>query len=138
MAFPSSLFIGRLSRAVDTGRLISICVLAYCGIAIFAMFMSSQAHFWVLAVVVGMFQGGVQALSRSHFAKIIPQEKSGEYFGLFDICGKGASFLGTMIVSVGSQLTGSANVGVGSIAILFVIGFVLFSISTRTEETKRV
>ena len=84
-----------------------------------------------------MFQGGVQALSRSHFAKIIPQEKSGEYFGLFDICGKGASFLGTMIVSVGSQLTGSANVGVGSIAILFVIGFVLFGISTRTEETKR-
>ena len=92
----------------------------------------------VLAVIVGMFQGGVQALSRSHFAKIIPPEKSGEYFGLFDICGKGASFLGTMIVSVGSQLTGSANVGVGSIAILFVIGFVLFSISTRTEETKRV
>ena len=53
-------------------------------------------------------------------------------------CGKGASFLGTMIVSVGSQLTGSANVGVGSIAILFVIGFVLFGISTRTEETKRI
>ena len=75
----------------------------------------------VLAVVVGMFQGGIQALSRSHFAKIIPPEKSGEYFGLFDICGKGASFLGTMIVSVGSQLTGSANVGVGSIAVLFAV-----------------
>ena len=67
----------------------------------------------VLAVLVGMFQGGVQALSRSHFAKIIPAEKSGEYFGLFDICGKGASFLGTMIVSVGSQLTGSAMLALG-------------------------
>ena len=80
----------------------------------------------------------MQALSRSHFAKIIPAEKSGEYFGLFDICGKGASFLGTMIVSVGSQLTGSANVGVGSIAVLFVIGFVLFRVSCRTLDAKQV
>ena len=87
-----------------------MCIAAYAGIAVFAFFLTRQWQFWVLAVIVGMFQGGVQALSRSHFAKIIPPEKSGEYFGLFDICGKGASFLGTMIVSVGSQLTGSANV----------------------------
>ena len=123
-----------------TGLLLALLVtqiVAYTGIAVFAFFLTSQWQFWILAVLVGMFQGGVQALSRSHFAKIIPAEKSGEYFGLFDICGKGASFLGTMIVSVGSQLTGSANVGVGSIAVLFVIGFVLFGISTRTEETKQ-
>ena len=137
VAFPSALIFGRLSQKYESKTLIPVCIAAYTGIAVFAFFLKSQWQFWVLAVVVGMFQGGVQALSRSHFAKIIPQEKSGEYFGLFDICGKGASFLGTMIVSVGSQLTGSANVGVGSIAILFVIGFVLFSISTRTEETKR-
>ena len=87
----------------------------------FAFFLTQQWQFWVLAVLVGMFQGGVQALSRSHFAKIIPAEKSGEYFGLFDICGKGASFLGTMIVSVGSQLTGSANVGIGMLALLFAV-----------------
>ena len=93
--------------------------------------LTQQWQFWVLAVIVGMFQGGVQALSRSHFAKITPPEKSGEYFGLFDICGKGASFLGTMIVSVGSQLTGSANVGVGSLIVLFIIGFVLFKMSCK-------
>ena len=133
-----ALLFGRLSQKYESKTLIPVCIAAYTGIAVFAFFLKSQWQFWVLAVVVGMFQGGVQALSRSHFAKIIPQEKSGEYFGLFDICGKGASFLGTMIVSVGSQLTGSANVGVGSIAILFVIGFVLFGISTRTEETKQV
>ena len=138
VAFPSALIFGRLSQKYASKTLIPVCIAAYTGIAVFAFFLKSQWQFWVLAVVVGMFQGGVQALSRSHFAKIIPQEKSGEYFGLFDICGKGASFLGTMIVSVGSQLTGSANVGVGSIAILFVVGFVLFSISTRTEETKQV
>ena len=133
VAFPSSLFIGRLSRAVDTGRLISICVLAYCGIAIFAMLMSSQAHFWVLAVVVGMFQGGVQALSRSHFAKLIPPEKSGEYFGLLDICGKGASMLGTFTVSLVSQLSGSTSLGVGAIALFFLVGLILFRSSLRAR-----
>ena len=138
VAFPSALIFGRLSAKYPSTTLIPVCIAAYAGIALFAFFLTQQWQFWVLAFVVGMFQGGVQALSRSHFAKIIPPEKSGEYFGLFDICGKGASFLGTMIVSVGSQLTGSANVGVGSIAILFIIGFVLFGISTRTEETKRV
>ena len=139
VAFPSAIAYGSLAKKYGTLRMILIAVAAYVGIVLFAaFFLKSEVEFWILAVVVGMFQGGVQALSRSHFAKIIPQEKSGEYFGLFDICGKGASFLGTMIVSVGSQLTGSANVGVGSIAILFVIGFVLFGISTRTEETKQV
>ena len=126
VAFPSALIFGRLSAKYPSTTLIPVCIAAYAGIALFAFFLTQQWQFWVLAFVVGMFQGGVQALSRSHFAKIIPPEKSGEYFGLFDICGKGASFLGTMIVSVGSQLTGSANVGVGSLIVLFIVGFVLF------------
>ena len=131
VAFPSALVFGWLSAKYPSATLIPVCIAAYAGIAVFAFFLTEQWQFWVLAVIVGMFQGGVQALSRSHFAKIIPPEKSGEYFGLFDICGKGASFLGTMIVSVGSQLTGSANVGVGSLIVLFIVGFVLFRISCR-------
>ena len=131
VAFPSALIFGRLSAKYPSTTLIPICIAAYAGIALFAFFLTQQWQFWVLAFVVGMFQGGVQALSRSHFAKIIPPEKSGEYFGLFDICGKGASFLGTMIVSVGSQLTGSANVGVGSLIVLFIVGFVLFRVSCK-------
>ena len=131
VAFPSALIFGRLSAKYPSTPLIPVCIAAYAGIALFAFFLTQQWQFWVLAFVVGMFQGGVQALSRSHFAKIIPPEKSGEYFGLFDICGKGASFLGTMIVSVGSQLTGSANVGVGSLIVLFVMGFVLFRVSCK-------
>lgn len=133
VAFPSSLFIGRLSHRVDTGKLISVCVLAYCGIAIFAMLMSTQLHFWILAIVVGMFQGGVQALSRSHFAKIIPAEKSGEYFGLLDICGKGASMLGTFTVSLISQLSGSTSLGVGAIALFFLVGLALFRSSLKVR-----
>ena len=61
----------------------------------FAVFLQALWQFWMLAVLVGMFQGGIQALSRSYLGKIIPPERSGEYFGLMDICGKGASFLGT-------------------------------------------
>ena len=133
VAFPSALIFGRLSNKYPSAKLIPVCIAAYAGIAVFAFFLTQQWQFWVLAVIVGMFQGGVQALSRSHFAKIIPPEKSGEYFGLFDICGKGASFLGTMIVSVGSQLTGSANVGVGSLIVLFIVGFVLFRVSCKKE-----
>ena len=131
VAFPSALIFGRLSSKYPSTALIPVCIAAYAGIAAFAFFLTQQWQFWVLAVIVGMFQGGVQALSRSHFAKITPPEKSGEYFGLFDICGKGASFLGTMIVSVGSQLTGSANVGVGSLIVLFIVGFVLFRVSCK-------
>lgn len=138
VAFPSALVFGRLSQKQESGKLIPVCIAAYTVIAVFAFFLDSQWKFWVLAVCVGMFQGGIQALSRSHFAKIIPPEKSGEYFGLYDICGKGASFIGTMLVSVASQLTESVNVGVGSLVILFIAGFFLFrkSVAVTKEEAK--
>lgn len=131
VAFPSTLLFGKLSGRYPTRILISVCIVAYTLITLFAFTLDSQPKFWILAVCVGMFQGGVQALSRSHFAKIIPAEKSGEYFGIFDICGKGASFLGTMLVSVTSQATGNINYGVGSLVILFLFGSVLFQKSCR-------
>lgn len=80
-----------------------------------------------------MFQGGIQALSRSYFAKIIPAERSGEFFGFYDICGKGASVIGTTLMGLVSQMTGSVNNGVGVIAVFFVIGLILFVVSTRQE-----
>lgn len=131
VAFPSTLVFGRLSGRYPAKILISVCIAAYTLITIFAFTLDSQPKFWILAVCVGMFQGGVQALSRSHFAKIIPPEKSGEYFGIFDICGKGASFLGTMLVSVTSQLTNNINYGVGSLIVLFILGFFLFQKSCK-------
>ena len=126
VAFPCAILFGKLSGRMETCRLITVCIFAYLGIAIFAVFLKSQIQFWILAVLVGMFQGGIQALSRSYFTKIIPAEKSGEYFGLMDICGKGASFMGTTIVSLVSQITGNINAGVGMIAVLFVAGIILF------------
>ena len=73
-----------------------------------------------------VFQGAVQSMSRSYYAKIIPAEKSGEYFGIYDICGKGASFMGTILVSAVSQITGSVNLGVGALSVMFRQAFSCF------------
>lgn len=126
VAFPCALLFSVLSRRFETVKLLKICIGAYIVIALFAVQLDSQGEFWVLAVLVGIFLGAIQALSRSYFAKIIPPEKSGEYFGIYDICGKGASFMGTTLVGIAAQLTGSASAGVSVLAVMFVIGYVLF------------
>ena len=100
------------------------------------MFLKEQWQFWILAILVGMFQGGIQALSRSYFTKIIPAEKSGEYFGLMDICGKGASFIGTSVISLISQVTGNVSIGVGAISLFFVLGIIVFKMATTEEQEK--
>lgn len=126
VAFPAALIFGKLSRKVNSSRLITVCIGAYFLIAIYGIILKEQYQFWLLAIAVGMFQGAVQSLSRSYFVKIIPANKSGEYFGIYDICGKGASFAGTMVVSMISQITGSVNLGVGALSIMFLIGIFFF------------
>ncbi len=148
VAFPCSIIFGRLSTKVDTAKLIKVCIICYTGIALFAVFLAKQWQFWVLAVLVGMFQGGIQALSRSYLGKIIPPEQSGEYYGLMDICGKGASFVGTTLIAVVSQATkglefsvfglpvANTGIAVGSIAVMFVIGFVLFCVADKLNKAR--
>jgi len=135
VAFPAAIIFGKLSTKKSASKLITICIIAYFGIAMFAVFMSTQLHFWILAVCVGMFQGGIQALSRSYFTKIIPQERSGEYFSFLDICGKGASILGTLLMSLITQVTGNQRLGVGAIACFFIIGLLFFRISAQTPQS---
>lgn len=137
VAFPFAILFGRLAQKYAAEKLIKVCIMAYFGIAVFAMFLTTQVQFWILAIFVGMFQGGIQALSRSYFAKIIPPNQSGEYFGLLDICGKGASFMGTTIVSLVSQLTGDINKGVGMIALMFIIGILLFRCAVKATNADR-
>ena len=138
VAFPCSIIFGRLSAKYDTGLLIKVCIIAYTCINIFGIFLVAQWQFWVLATLVGMFQGGIQALSRSYLGKIIPAERSGEFYGLMDIFGKGASFVGMTMVSVVSQMTAGVtldvfgitlqneNIAVASLIALFIIGYILF------------
>lgn len=131
VAFPAALIFGKLSSSIENTKLIKICIFAYFLIALYGITLQQQYQFWILAVGVGIFQGAIQSLSRSYYAKIIPANRSGEYFGLYDICGKGASFMGTTLVSFISQVTGMMNIGVGSLAIMFLIGFVFFK---KTEK----
>lgn len=126
VAFPSAIAYGRLSSRFGTKRMLLVAVFAYFCITLFAAFLLREAvQFWILAICVGLFQGGIQALSRSEFGKIIPKEHANEYYGFFDIFGKYAAVMGTFLVSVFTQLTGNSSTGVLSIAILFILGFVL-------------
>lgn len=148
VAFPCSILFGRLSAKYDAGLLIKISIGAYTGITLFAVFLMAQWQFWVLAVLVGMFQGGIQALSRSYLGKIIPAERSGEFYGLMDICGKGASFVGMTLVSVISQLTAGVtlnvfgmelqneNIAVSALILLFAIGFAVFCKADKLNKQR--
>ena len=99
VAFPSAIIYGKAAGKFGTLRMIIVAVAAYVGIVLFAaFFLKSATEFWILAILVGMFQGGVQALSRSYFGKIIPKEHSNEYYGFFDIFGRYASVMGTLLV----------------------------------------
>lgn len=136
VAFPSVLIFGRIVKKVSPEKIITVCIMAYFGIAVYAYWLDTQFDFWMLAVLVGMFQGTIQALSRSYFAKIIPAEKSGEYFGIYDICGKGASVIGTALVSFISQMTGSINIAVSALSVMFLVGLVLFRYSAKLNSVR--
>ncbi len=136
VAFPSVLIFSRILKKTNPERIITVCILGYFCIAVYAYWLDTQFDFWLLAILVGMFQGTIQALSRSYFAKIIPAEKSGEYFGIYDICGKGASVIGTALVSVLSQLTGEINIAVSALSVMFLIGLVLFRYAAKLNQEK--
>ena len=131
VAFPFAILFGRLAKKFSTVKLISLCIAGYFCISLFAIQLDTAWEFWFMAVCVAVFQGAIQALSRSYYAKIVPKEKSSEYFGLFDIFGKGAAFFGTMIMSFVTQLTGSSKNGVIAIAVLFLMGFIAFRVHSK-------
>jgi UMF1 family MFS transporter len=112
------------------------------------MFLVTLWQFWVLATLVGMFQGGIQALSRSYLGKIIKPERSGEFYGLMDICGKGASLLGMALVSFVNQITAgftlnifglelqNENIAVSILVLLFIVGYLLFCKADKLNKER--
>lgn len=133
VAFPFAILFGKLSKKYKTKDLINVAIIGYFLIALFALQLDKAWEFWFLAVCVAMFQGAVQALSRSYFAKIIPKDKSSEYFGFYDIFGKGASFTGAFLMGLTTQISGSSKTGVGLIAVMFVIGFFIFNKAVKMK-----
>lgn len=134
VAFPCSIAFGKISKRFKNGSLIQVSILAYFLIAVFALQLDKAWEFWFLAVCVAVFQGAIQALSRSYFAKIIPKEKSSEYFGFYDIFGKGAAFIGTTVMGISTMVSGSSRYGVAILSLMFLVGFFFFRKAEAVEE----
>ena len=149
VAFPCAILFGKLSANHDSAKLMKICIVCYTCITLFAVFLVAQWQFWLLATLVGMFQGAIQALSRSYLGKIVPTEQSGEFYGLMDICGKGASFFGMALVGFINQITAgmtfqvfglelqNSNLAVGTLVILFAIGYALFCKADKLNKARQ-
>ncbi len=136
VAFPAAIVFGKLSSKCSCEKLLIVCIFSYALIGVLAVFLRYEWQFWVMAVGVGMFQGGVQAMSRSYFTKIIPADESGEFFGLYDIFGKSAAILGIGLISILSAVFPLAeatwiNISLIPLPIIFVLGLVLFIVSMK-------
>ncbi len=134
VAWIGSLVFARLSKKHDTVFLIKICIVGYFCVCLYALTLSTLLHFAILAFGVGCFQGSIQSLSRSYYSKIIPAENSGEYFGLYDIFAKGASFLGSALIAVVKLAGGTINIAVALLAVFFGLGFVFITQSDRQKK----
>lgn len=124
VAFPSTLGFGGLARKLGAKTLLYVAIGVYMAVTCYSYFMQSPWQFYVLAVAIGMVQGGIQALSRSAFSNMIPQDKSGEFFGFFNMLGKFASVMGPWLVGLVSVTTRDSRLAILSILILFGIGAV--------------
>lgn len=136
VAFGGSLVFARLSKKYDTVKLILVCIVGYFFVCLYALTLKTLLHFGILAFGVGCFQGSIQSLSRSYYSKIIPAENSGEYFGIYDIFSKGASFLGSAVIAWVKLAGGTVNVAVACLAVFFFLGFIFLRIADKQENTK--
>lgn len=125
VAFPFAIIYGKLAEKFGTKRMISIGIFTYMICVIFAYFMSSLLHVFILSTFIASAQGGIQALSRSYFAKIIPKENSNEFFGFYNIFGKFAAIIGPLIMSVITTITNNPRYSILGIIPLFVIGYLV-------------
>jgi UMF1 family MFS transporter len=125
VAFPFAIFYGILSKRFGTKKMIQVAILIYIFTCFFAYQLDSVVEYWILGMLVASSQGGIQALSRSYYGKLIPKEKSNEFYGFYNIFGKFAAVMGPFLVGIVSETTGRTQNGIFSIVVLFVIGFVL-------------
>jgi MFS transporter, UMF1 family len=125
ISFPSALYFGRLGDRIGARRAILIGLGVFLFVTVWALLLRTVWQFYTLAALVGTVQGGVQSLSRSLYSRLIPRERAGEYFGLYNMLGKFAAFLGPLLVGVTATLSGSSRIGVSSLLLLFGAGAVL-------------
>ena len=122
VGFPSALAFGWLGKRIGPQPGIFICIAVYTAAAAYAYFLDSESEFMTLAVVIGLVQGGIQSLSRSLFGRLVPEGKSGEFFGFYNLMGKAAAVLGPLLAGFVAYTTGSSRLSIVSISILFIVG----------------
>ena len=123
VAFPFAILAGRLAQRFGPLKLIKVYMLIYTVVTIMGYNLDTAFEFWMLAIIVGMAQGGIQSLSRSYFGKLVPKEESNEYFGFYDIFGKFSDGIGPIFLTVAVVLTGSARLGILGLILFFILGF---------------
>ena len=131
LSFPFTILYGKLAKRFGSKKMILVGIVIYLLACLLAFRMTTALEFWILATLVATSQGGIQALSRSYFAKLVPKENANEYFGFYNILGKFAAIMGPALYALTSQLTGDSRNGLASISLLFIIGGVLMM---RTED----
>jgi len=122
VSFPFTIIYGILAKRFGSKKMITTGIGIYLLVCIMAFNLTSAFEFWILALLVATSQGGIQALSRSYFGKLVPKENANEYFGFYNIFGKFAAIMGPAIYGFFSQLTGQSRYGIVSISALFIIG----------------
>jgi UMF1 family MFS transporter len=127
VAFPAALAFGWLGKRIGARNGIFVAIAIYAVTTVAAYWMREVAHFYALAGVIGLVQGGIQSLSRSYYASLVPEGKQGEFFGFYNMMGKFAAVLGPAMVGVTALLTGDTRIGMLSILVLFVGGAVLLT-----------
>ena len=125
VAFPFAIIYGRLASKFGTRTMIKVGIITYMVSVIFAYFMSNLVHVFVLSTFIASAQGGIQALSRSYYAKIIPKENANEFFGFYNIFGKFAAIIGPFIMSLITTITHNPRYSILGIIPLFVIGYII-------------
>ncbi|NLC05199.1 MAG: MFS transporter [Erysipelothrix sp.] len=139
VAFPFAILSGKLAKRFGQIKLLIYYISLYIVIALIGFFMREAWHFWLLAFLVGLAQGGIQSISRSYFGQLVPKHESNEFFGFFDIFGKFADFLGPLLMAFSATFLNTSRYGILALIILFVVG-IIFLRKTLHEETlsKRV
>lgn len=122
VGFPSALLFGRIGERIGPKRAILIALSVYLGVTIWGYRMQSANEFFGLAILIGMVQGGVQSLSRSFYARLIPPDKAGEFFGFYNMLGKFAAVLGPTLMGLVGVLTGNPRLSIFAVAALFISG----------------
>ena len=135
VGFPAALAFGWAATRFGPKPALYVGVAAYVAVTVYAYFLSSVTEFYVLAAVIGLVQGGVQAISRSLYARFVPADKAGEFFGFFNILGRFAAIIGPSLVGYTGLLTGSSRLGILSVAAVLIIGMVLLGF---VREPKRL